>query len=172
MGNPDTTYWPRLLVTDVRTIPVWVFAMVIVTLGTRPPVGSVTVPTMVASWAARQVDVARTAAHKRTTRANHGQRAVKKVQTRDTNKDRIVLSHLRCFSAHRNAVQTLMPRDQVPRPATHHRELLVIAEASSSPGFGFRTLAELRSSPHCHRARESIAKLIKSVLDPNGVSAK
>src|SRR5579864_3372251 len=55
MCRLGAAYWPSLLVFTVRASPVSVLVTVMETLGTAAPVGSVTVPTMVASWANAEV---------------------------------------------------------------------------------------------------------------------
>src|SRR5579863_7905517 len=51
MVREGITNWPSPLLGKLRATPVSVFVTVMVTLGTAAPLGSVTVPTMVASCA-------------------------------------------------------------------------------------------------------------------------
>src|SRR5450631_2735194 len=51
MSKPGTTYWPASFVTRVRTAPVYTLLTRIATFATTAPLGSVAVPTIVASCA-------------------------------------------------------------------------------------------------------------------------
>src|ERR1700728_879910 len=66
MCRSGATYWPSLLLGRVRVTPVSELVIVMLALATVAPVGSVTVPTMVASWA--NADVANAAKKKRMNR--------------------------------------------------------------------------------------------------------
>src|SRR5215475_13382586 len=68
MGRLAATNCPLSLEVNVRTVPVLSCKMVTSALGTAAPEGSVTVPTMVASWAAAKCGKTRTATNKSTKR--------------------------------------------------------------------------------------------------------
>src|SRR2546423_15697553 len=70
MCRSGTTYWPDSLLEMVRTRPVSTFVMVIFTLAITDPLGSVTVPTTVASCAIAENETPRTSTQRSTACCN------------------------------------------------------------------------------------------------------
>src|ERR1700688_3581139 len=85
-----TTYWPASCVARVRTVPVSTLVTRIATFGTTAPLGSVTVPTIVASWAVTRDGNATSTPTMKTVRLIQRCFSMRTVQTNDENEEHIV----------------------------------------------------------------------------------
>src|SRR6185312_5729940 len=98
MARSGATYCPESLVVNVETRPVSMLVIVMVTLGSTEPDGSVTVPTIVASWAnASEEAIKRTAP---SIAKQPRRRPVATKSSRYSHNNFIVTTLQKCFLAH------------------------------------------------------------------------